>query len=54
MARPQVKLTVMDVVVDEHLACTVAVIIIHATARPVDGKLLKVGVAVAVELGVEV
>lgn len=44
----------MDVVVNKHLPSAVTVVIVDAGARPVDGELLEVGVAVAVELGIEV
>ena len=39
---------------DEHLARTVAVVVVDGHARLVDGQLFKVGAAVAVELRVQV
>lgn len=39
---------------DEHLACTVAVVVADGNTRAVDGQLFEVGAAVAIDLGVEV
>jgi hypothetical protein len=47
-------LTVADVGVDEALAGAVTVVVVDGSVRHVDGELLKVGAAVAVQLGVEV
>lgn len=47
-------LTGVDVLVDETLAGTVTVVVVDGGMRHVNGELLKVGAAVAVQLGVEV
>jgi hypothetical protein len=47
-------LTVTDVGVDEALAGAITVVVVDGGVRHVDGELLKVGAAVAVQLGVEI
>lgn len=47
-------LTGIDILVDEALAGTVAVVVVDRYPRHVDGNLLKVGAAVAVQLRVKV
>lgn len=49
-----IRLTVVDVVVDKHLASTVTLVVVHTSAWPVDWELLKVGISMAVELRIEV
>jgi hypothetical protein len=39
---------------DVVLRCAVAVVVVNGDVRTVDGELLEIGAAVAVELGVEV
>lgn len=48
------RAVVVDVLVNPSLALTVAVVVVDARDRAVDGELLKVRAPVAVELGVEV
>ena len=44
----------MDVSVDEGLCLSVAVVVVDGDDRAVNGELLEIGAAMAVELGVEV
>lgn len=47
-------LTVVDIVMNKHLTSTITVVVVHTSTWPVDGKLLKVGIAVPVQLSVEI